>query len=134
MHRASTVQAHISKLSARRVLCAESARCGGAAGNTSTELDVRAQQTNIIGRRARSKTLWPSGLRRWLKAPFRKGVGSNPTGVTFEPFVAHAVCMAFRSVVEICLRGLGAAHVLVRMVCHVRDHSARRAAHMLSSA
>ena len=25
--------------------------------------------------------LWPSGLRRWLKAPFRKGVGSNPTGV-----------------------------------------------------
>ena len=28
-------------------------------------------------------TLWPSGLRRWLKAPFRKGVGSNPTGVIF---------------------------------------------------
>jgi hypothetical protein len=27
------------------------------------------------------KTLWPSGLRRWLKAPFRKGVGSNPTSV-----------------------------------------------------
>ena len=24
-----------------------------------------------------------SGLRRWLKAPFRKGVGSNPTGITF---------------------------------------------------
>ena len=30
-----------------------------------------------------TETLWPSGLRRWLKAPFRKGVGSNPTGVTF---------------------------------------------------
>ena len=30
-----------------------------------------------------SMTLWPSGLRRWLKAPFRKGVGSNPTGVIF---------------------------------------------------
>jgi hypothetical protein len=29
------------------------------------------------------KTLWPSGLRRWLKAPVRKGVGSNPTGVNF---------------------------------------------------
>ena len=29
------------------------------------------------------KTLWPSGLRRWLKAPFRKGVGSSPTGVTY---------------------------------------------------
>ena len=27
------------------------------------------------------ETLWPSGLRRWLKAPVRKGVGSNPTGV-----------------------------------------------------
>ena len=27
------------------------------------------------------RTLWPSGLRRWLKAPVRKGVGSNPTGV-----------------------------------------------------
>jgi hypothetical protein len=27
-------------------------------------------------------TLWPSGLRRWLKAPFRKGVGLNPTGVS----------------------------------------------------
>ena len=27
------------------------------------------------------KTLWPSGLRRWLKAPVRKGVGSSPTGV-----------------------------------------------------
>ena len=28
-------------------------------------------------------TVWPSGLRRWLKAPFRKGVGSNPTAVIF---------------------------------------------------
>ena len=28
-----------------------------------------------------SMTVWPSGLRRWLKAPFRKGVGSNPTAV-----------------------------------------------------
>ena len=27
------------------------------------------------------KTVWPSGLRRWLKAPFRKSVGSNPTAV-----------------------------------------------------
>ena len=27
------------------------------------------------------KTVWPSGLRRWLKAPFRKGMGSNPTAV-----------------------------------------------------
>ena len=30
-----------------------------------------------------SKTVWPSGLRRWLQAPVRKGVGSNPTAVIF---------------------------------------------------
>ena len=30
------------------------------------------------------KTVWPSGLRRWLQAPVRKGVGSNPTAVTFS--------------------------------------------------
>ena len=29
-------------------------------------------------------TLWPSGLRRWLKVPFRKGLGSNPTGVNLR--------------------------------------------------
>ena len=28
------------------------------------------------------KTVWPSGLRRWLQAPVRKGVGSYPTAVT----------------------------------------------------
>ena len=28
-------------------------------------------------------TVWPSGLRRWLQAPVRKGVGSNPTAVIF---------------------------------------------------
>ena len=27
--------------------------------------------------RSIAKTVWPSGLRRWLKAPVRKGVGSN---------------------------------------------------------
>ncbi len=27
------------------------------------------------------KTVWPSGVRRWLKAPFRKGVDLNPTAV-----------------------------------------------------
>ena len=34
-----------------------------------------------LSRRARIKTVWPSGLRRWLQAPVRKGVGSNPTAV-----------------------------------------------------
>ena len=28
-----------------------------------------------------AKTVWPSGLRRWLQAPVRKGVGSNSTAV-----------------------------------------------------
>ena len=32
-----------------------------------------------------SRAVWPSGLRRRLKAPFRKGVGSNPTAVMFLP-------------------------------------------------
>ena len=34
-------------------------------------------------------TVWPSGLRRWLQAPVRKGVGSNPTAVIFI-FLASA--------------------------------------------
>ena len=29
-------------------------------------------------------TAWPSGLRRWLQAPVRKGAGSNPAAVTFD--------------------------------------------------
>ena len=32
------------------------------------------------------RTVWPSGLRRWLQAPVRKGVGSNPTAVTCIDF------------------------------------------------
>ena len=36
-----------------------------------------------IGHRLTSPnmTVWPSGLRRWLQARVRKGVGSNPTAV-----------------------------------------------------
>ena len=37
------------------------------------------------------RTIWPSGLRRWLQAPVRKGVGSNPTVVTF--FDSSGSCM-----------------------------------------
>ena len=29
-------------------------------------------------------TVWPSGLRRWLQAPVRKGVGSSPTAVSLH--------------------------------------------------
>ena len=32
----------------------------------------------------RTWTVWPSGLRRWLQAPVRKGVGSKPTAVISE--------------------------------------------------
>ena len=31
-------------------------------------------------------TVWLSGLRRWLQAPVRKGVGSNRTAVTLCVF------------------------------------------------
>ena len=30
----------------------------------------------------KNMTVWPSGLRRWLQAPVRKGAGSNPTAVS----------------------------------------------------
>ena len=33
-----------------------------------------------------TKTVWPSGLWRWLQAPVRKGVGSNPTAVIVLSF------------------------------------------------
>ena len=36
---------------------------------------LRYYDSNIV------RTLWPSGLRRWLEAPVRKGAGSNATGV-----------------------------------------------------
>ena len=38
---------------------------------------------NIVLLQHPSKTVWPSGVRRWLQAPIRKGVGSNPTAVIF---------------------------------------------------
>ena len=42
-----------------------------------------AQATTLEERCGRpGRTVWPSGLRRWLKAPVRKGAGSNPTAVT----------------------------------------------------
>ena len=68
-----------------------------------------------------SKTVWPSGLRRWLMAPFRKGVGSNLTAVTFPRVFGRrhwkkktflfraqkAVCRAHRSW-SFCLQQSGA--------------------------
>ena len=43
-----------------------------------------------------SKTVWPSGLRRWLKAPVRKGVGSNPTGVNLHSAAHFPRALAVR--------------------------------------
>ena len=40
--------------------------------------------------KAPSMTVWPSGLRRWLQAPVRKGVDSNPTAVTSPNHTAPA--------------------------------------------
>ena len=37
------------------------------------------------------RTVWPSGLRRSLQAPVRKGVGSNPTAVTFHRLIAFEI-------------------------------------------
>ena len=38
-------------------------------------------------------TVWPSGLRRWLQAPVRKGVGSNPTAVIYKFRISAAAQM-----------------------------------------
>ena len=43
-----------------------------------------AARTMIIAMTSEYMTVWPSGLRRWLQAPVRKGVGSNPTAVTLD--------------------------------------------------
>ena len=41
---------------------------------------------HILSLAVANMTVWPSGLRRWLQAPVRKGVGSNPTAVIVLPF------------------------------------------------
>ena len=46
------------------------------------------------------KTVWPSGLRRWLQAPVRKGVGSNPTAVTLKAEGAPVPRMSLE--IELC--------------------------------
>ena len=44
------------------------------------------------------KTVWPSGLRRWLKAPVRKGVGSNPTAVIYAEYEEDSRHRPYRNV------------------------------------
>ena len=41
-------------------------------------------------------TVWSSGLRRWLQAPVRKGVGSNPTAVSPQDARGVAECRPAR--------------------------------------
>ena len=61
------------------------------AASSSKQSRTRAQLINKIGfstsfpyckSASGSMTVRPSGLRRWLKTPFRKGVGSNPRAAT----------------------------------------------------
>ena len=44
------------------------------------QINIKYMFDNRSGKN-RNMTVWPSGLRRWLNAPVRKGVGSNPTAV-----------------------------------------------------
>ena len=49
---------------------------------------------DILSLAVANMTVWPSGLRRWLQAPVRKGVGSNPTAVIVDakPFASSSAC------------------------------------------
>ena len=55
-----------------------------------------------------SKTVWPSGLRRWLKAPVHKGVGSNPTAVTCAIGCARPIAIGDANVAGFGLHALTA--------------------------
>ena len=48
--------------------------------------------SDACGFHIQHRTVWPSGLRRWLQAPVRKGVGSNPTAVSLQDARAVAEC------------------------------------------
>ena len=50
-------------------------------GGSSVFIFNIGSKNNVLQNDQGVKTVWPSGRRRWLKAPFRKGVGSNPTAV-----------------------------------------------------
>ena len=60
------------------------------------------------------RTVWPSGLRRWLQAPVRKGVGSNPTAVTIAQDLGHGARENFRWGALCLLRGRPAGFLGLR--------------------
>ena len=45
-------------------------------------LPIRLLRRSYVWPEEKNMTVWPSGLRRWLQAPVRKGMGSNPTAVS----------------------------------------------------
>ena len=68
-----------------KLSCLRTAAClvrGGGRGRLPTGLSQSALCACFALCCRHFKTVWPSGLRRWLQAPVRKGVGSNPTAVT----------------------------------------------------
>jgi hypothetical protein len=54
---------------------------GGAAQTNTRFFEHRAAGRVADYPRIGSETVWPSGLRRWLKAPVRRGARSSPTAV-----------------------------------------------------
>ena len=43
------------------------------------------------------ETAWPSGLRRYVQVVVRKGVGSNPTAVSFHKTAIHQTMSVMRA-------------------------------------
>ena len=78
-------------------------------------------------------TVWPSGLRRWLKAPVRKGVGSNPTAVTYFRRAGFDIISCALRLRNQCL-ARRAAHLkanaklslLSKRICEVRNSCTTR--------
>ena len=69
-------------------------QCSWAA--TCHRLLMPATRARVSARVLTNKTVWPSGLRRWLKAPFR-AVGSSPTAVSFVHLVHGLAADAIQS-------------------------------------
>ncbi len=68
------------------------------------------------------KTGWPSGRRRWLQAPVRKGVGSNPTAVTLRDWRV-CVCARPRSVNETLRAQLVLRHPAPACLCALAEQA-----------
>ena len=66
-------------------------RCAPGPGALPYHFESRLLIIPVAGiSKLQAMTVWPSGLRRWLQAPVRKGVGSNPTAVICSLFCALA--------------------------------------------